>query len=796
MDFELKLKALQRLVESDTELAKDSIFEEFHKAKINLENENDYHELERNLKIINLIGFRHSQDSLKLLEYFINVIEKRNLIYQKEYIEYYPDFKDTYNAYSLIKLAILALSSLMYLETENVFKNLISLTNHGNESVKQSAKNAIKKIVKYNIDVFYGTDDQPGIGAQPQLLVVTILTGFKKQQILQHFQVLLELIDCLVSPEMEGVSSTYKTITISRRKTPIYEDIIKIRELSLKFLKRMYRFAITQNEKIGVINALSNATRILAVSLDDTNELQMFIKDTKTVLKFYEKIVSSNDLMTIEKIEHNSYWIYYHAVDKKIEKAALKVSAAISMNHEYQIFKILIGFDGIHFDWHELKSDDNVFEKEEKYRKSKAEEFAKNISKDNFPEWTERILLYASIESNDLATFPIFHYYLEKLSLYHPELIIKLLQDESKKLENFIITILRSLSVSEKNNEACEIVVEWIKEGIYLTQCVRQYIDNNTINFDILDRLLEKSIEIKDFRAISSILIVVVSNYNEDSSTDLIDKYFVPSLKVLNENNYIDWIFDFWFRRKSKYLFKDISDEGLKLILINLLNLKKIDYHAEEILYQIAVRSPDNVFIYFCERIDRENEIVSPSKYEAIPFTFHKLSVPLSAIPGLAISKMYEKFILDEPLFQFRGARLLKNIFENFTEEFQAELLKVAKIKKDKGIRFVLTVIRCYEGKTFIYPVCKEIVKLIPSDSKIRVDIAIALDSTGVVSGEYGFANAYEEKKNLVSDWLNDEDDKIKEFASWYIENLNSMIENEKQRVKQEIELRKHNYGE
>lgn len=796
MDFELKLKALQRLVESNTQSAEDSISEEYRKVKNSLENESSYDELEKSLKILNLIAFRNSKNSTMLLAVFIDEIQTRDLRYQEEYIEYYPDFKNIYNANSLIELAILALSNLRYIETENVFKILLNLTNNDSDLVKKSAINATTKIVKYNIDVFYGTVDQPPIGAQPQLIVIAILSRFKKNQILQHFQVLLELLDYFISPEMEGVSSTYKSLTLSRTNTPSHEDIIKIRESSFKLLKRMFRFSKTDEEKIGVVNTLSNLTRTHGLYLDDASALKMFLKDTIAVLKFYAKIASSDNLIIIEKIEHNSYWIYYHAINERIEKEALKVSDVISENHEYQIFKILIGFDGIHFSWHELKSNESVYEKEDEYRKNKAEEFAKNINEDNSEEWTKRILFYASIESKDLATFPIFYYFLEKLSFYQPELMIKLLRDESKKIEYFITTILRSLSVGEKNHEACEIVLEWINEGLYLVQCVRQYIDNEIISYDILDKLLEKSTEHNDLNAISSILLVVVSNYNEDSSSDLIDKYFIPSIKILNEHNYSNWIFDFWFRRKSKYLFKDISDEGIELVLLNLLNLKKVDYHAEEILFQIAVCAPDKVFYYFCNRIDKDIDKSISNKYEAIPYQFNKLSDPLSTLPGLAVSISYEKYLADESLFQFRGARLLKNIFVKFTDEFKNELLKIAKTKKDKGIMFVSYILRNYEGKAFIYPLCKELVKLISSNSKIRVDIAIALESTGVVSGAYGFVNAYQEKKNLISDWLDDEDDNVKEFASWYIENLNSMIENENKRVNQEIELRKHNYGE
>jgi len=43
---------------------------------------------------------------------------------------------------------------------------------------------------------------------------------------------------------------------------------------------------------------------------------------------------------------------------------------------------------------------------------------------------------------------------------------------------------------------------------------------------------------------------------------------------------------------------------------------------------------------------------------------------------------------------------------------------------------------------------------------------------------------------------VEDPDEKVREFAKWYIANLEQMIDTDTKRVKEEIALRKHSYGE
>ncbi|KFZ44003.1 hypothetical protein KD27_09375 [Smithella sp. D17] len=146
-------------------------------------------------------------------------------------------------------------------------------------------------------------------------------------------------------------------------------------------------------------------------------------------------------------------------------------------------------------------------------------------------------------------------------------------------------------------------------------------------------------------------------------------------------------------------------------------------------------------------------------------------------------------------MFTFRGARLLKNIFPNFPIEFQNKLFEVVQSKEKNDLLFVMAILRNYDGNSIINNFIKEIVKILPDGSDLTVELILVLQSTGVVSGEYGFVNAFKQKLEDIQPWLQDESLNVKKFAQNYINSLEKRIEFEQKNADERVALRKHEYG-
>ena len=63
--------------------------------------------------------------------------------------------------------------------------------------------------------------------------------------------------------------------------------------------------------------------------------------------------------------------MYFHAFDNQIRDAAREVETKIANHAEYQIYKVLIGFERIFGDWEDLRKNDSSSDNIESFRNQK-----------------------------------------------------------------------------------------------------------------------------------------------------------------------------------------------------------------------------------------------------------------------------------------------------------------------------------------------------------------------------------------------------------------------------------------
>jgi hypothetical protein len=277
---------------------------------------------------------------------------------------------------------------------------------------------------------------------------------------------------------------------------------------------------------------------------------------------------------------------------------------------------------------------------------------------------------------------------------------------------------------------------------------------------------------------------------------------FLRSLSRLTDFGDPSWVREVWYRKEAIEMVGAFSTDEHREVLKNLRLLPQIDYQAEDLLAAIAKRDPGLVVEYLCDRLYDSQEtvatvtVISGYDYEEIPYQFHTLQDCLSKDPQAVVLAILDRYSTDDSLFEFRGAKLLQAIFPQFSEDFQSALVRLVRDSSEKSLEFVAGVLRAYSGEAFIQPVAKELIKQLPRSSPLINEVEIALMNTGVVSGEYGIAEAYERKRSEVLDWLQDPDERVRTFATKYVNELNAMRESERRRVDEFIAVRKFQYGE
>src|SRR5712691_1379488 len=187
MDFDLRLKALTRLAQSETDAARIALQKELQKAANSLATESQYDRLEEDLAILEVIGHRFSSDAVNFLMTFIRTIESRQITYSEQGRSFASEIAKYQNASTLITRTLEILVQLRYLETKAVLHTLIEFSGHALENVRKKAIEGLRAISGYNLRVFYGDGKQGGIGALPQKEIVEELEALANDKLEQAF---------------------------------------------------------------------------------------------------------------------------------------------------------------------------------------------------------------------------------------------------------------------------------------------------------------------------------------------------------------------------------------------------------------------------------------------------------------------------------------------------------------------------------------------------------------------------------------------------------------------------------
>lgn len=810
MDSSTRIKVLGRLAQSRTPAAEEAVGRACAEAFTVLLKRSDFDALDFALEVLATVGFRRSEGTVATLGEFLRSVGNRELQYSEESGGWGRALNKYRCSYTLMSKAIKVLSGLRYLETPAVTDVLLWAAAHSEESVRKDADAALRSLAQYNLSVFYGTEDESrrGIGAAPQVAVLDTIESKGDKFLIEHLSGVLTLLEGLLSTSMESTNWSSSVVTLSRAVTPAAGEVPAVRHRSVGLLKRIYDLAETKRQRLSVIRTLNAAARAENRAAVDQDYENMIVANAQEVLALFAQIAEHEpDLQIVQKIEHDSHWIHYHSPSDAVRSAALAVKAIIDANSEYTIYKTLIGFEGVFGEWSGSPRDGSHTVAAQERRVQEAKVLAERIPEEGFDVWKRRILTFAQTESNDMATFPVFYEFLAEVAGLYPWFALDLLADESDMLSAVLIPLLRGVWDSERQSELLPLMTRWIDDASSdakspLYACAKLFLSTKSVKLDVLERILAKAAELKDAHVIRQVASVGIARSIDSGQRDQLKNLFLQALSALTELGDASWVSDIWYRKEVKEAVAELSPAQRQLVLKNLRFLPEIDYQAEDVIAVIAEREPGEVVDFLCARVYESDEWAGAEaemggdRYEEFPYHFHSLHEPLAANAAMVVQKVLDWYRKDPSLFLYRGAKLLQLVFPEFPEAFQAALLQLLRTEGETELGFVSSVLRAYDGQSFIHPVAKQLIKVLPPDSELLNEVSIALQSTGVVSGEYGMSEAYEKKRLEVLDWLEDPHERIRAFAAKYIADLESLRDFEHRRADESIALRKFEYGE
>jgi len=149
----------------------------------------------------------------------------------------------------------------------------------------------------------------------------------------------------------------------------------------------------------------------------------------------------------------------------------------------------------------------------------------------------------------------------------------------------------------------------------------------------------------------------------------------------------------------------------------------------------------------------------------------------------------------DDSLFSLRGGRLAYSVYQKITPELVASFQRFIDAGNVDDLAFVVEVLERFEGAEEAQPIYKSIVAKLPIDDPLLKAVSVGLNGTGVVTGEFGMADALKARRAAIAPWREDPDEKIRRFADMQVKQLERMIAAEHKRAQEDLGRRKREWG-
>ena len=698
----------------------------------------------------------------------------------------------------IVSLAVDILRYIRYIDVEATFDSLCDLYLETESDVeRETLLQLAEDLSKYELRVWneVGPLVQSTLVDKFKMLDIDLLGPLKP--------ILLRCLAEILKPEVRGISFTYEVANIQTGAIQMSKVLAHVRTDAISLLKQLYRTAKTDTERWSVIETLSEAMRSPRVA-DSSSELyKIILENSIEIVEFYTEMADCQSYEITRTREHQLLWLYRHncysetddtdvsGIAEVRENLAASIKAfrdRVNRDCDYVVHKTLIGYDSVFLpDW---ESEEFDHEQQRLHREQKIRELVEEVSQGNSEAWLTVLKRCAGTESNDSANFSYFYDYLEQLGERKPEIALQFLDNLDERLGEFLSSMLLGLSKSRYKADMQGRISKWISEKAYLQHIALYLCHSGEFDAQLLERILNAGIESGNCSAVLNALRKAIKQYTSGAD-DIIRMFFIPAVEYLSEKKDQRWVIATW----PTPLLLDLNSDQADSVLQALIPFANVDYHSEMILTPIAQNFPAKVIRFFGKRLELEDNKAACDGYQAIPFKLHELHQPLAENPDNVVSVTREWFHKGNTLLSYRAGRMVTIIFPTLSEGIQNSLISLISSAEKRDIEFVIEVLRSYGGKVFPHDVCEKLIEELPSNDPLLEEVETALNSTGVLRGEFGLVEAYKDKRTAIEPWTSHSNEKVQAFARTYIHNLDQCIAAEQRHTEELIELQKRKYG-
>lgn len=639
------------------------------------------------------------------------------------------------------------------------------------------------------------------IGYRAQNDIIAFLE--KKKNDKRYLDFMVQLVEHMATAEGEhhGMKDE-NTITFGFAPLPVNDDLKKIRAWMIDELSRLLNEKeVSVTHKLKTIDLLQSLTHgpHRGEASEALNDL--IDENALTVLAIYKKLlVSSKGVLRAPlplaiDIEERLYYMK-RGRSETIKEAVSSLLSIVRKDKAYNIYIALVG-DRLEYRTTEGSFDEKRDRAQER-RNKLVQEFPANAT---LLCVIDHVATYsADIEDWKLNTF---NYFLEQLAESKPKPAYELVDESFKakkpltKFVGYFLTGFRKAKAAQQYDETLHLiisnkVVEALPNVAYSLKDSEWTEDDIKIAKELMDgsghfKFIKKKEWPNYLYALTTSLVCSVETEPPKITNlliELINKYEKYS------NVYFGAI-DMATHRDKVEVGK--FDDKLKAALLNnLVAFDRLEHDHQDLLYEITDKDATKVIDFFTARIHRYTQKNTRTrddfKYDAVPYHLNdNLRDLLKNDPNYAATfkKILDSFTGKWSYYNSEMGQLLKRT-GNYKQPMLEYIQAANKTDLRKALDFFATNIDGIDLEIAFAIVAKT------DDKKVWTSVRTGLYNTGVVSGEYGLANAHQARHDAIKKKFASSDNKrVKQFAKETMAWLKKLVEQEKRRTDEELRLRK-----
>jgi ppGpp synthetase/RelA/SpoT-type nucleotidyltranferase len=688
------------------------------------------------------------------------------------------------------------LTTYRYVDVEGTFLALCRLWDGASEEEQRSILAAVERLAEHNIEAWR----QVGCGVQAELL--RIVCGLPATQLQAWRPIIVSVCQHALEPTVRGVTSSYDAATFHARPVVIDDALKRVRGEALGVIETLFKGAGTDDERRAAFSAMMTATTHPSAGKYGEDAISLANGNSSRVVRFVTAHSAGLSFELLQHVEHALLLLYRQSPawfegcreDIKVEGEALKNEIrlfrdAINADRAFVTHKTLVGFEAVFP--HDWETDGLDVAAENDYRLQQVNKLVGEINPATAAEWLAIIKRCAATESNDGATFLTFVEFLKRLARAQPAIVLGYLKSVPTELERFLNNLLAGLDGGTSAADAQALMRSWVEAGTYLPRLGRHLRLAPVIDENLVRLLATKAIATANREAVIETLVVVVA-HKELAAKGLVDDVFIPAVRFLTQHKDVRWLYEAWYQPTAPAFFAALQSDQVSVVLDNIVELWKIDAQTERVIAALAKADYDGIWHFFGRRFERKGDKVPVNAtYEAVPHQFFQAQPALGQSADRAVDIVRGWYKTGDPLFQFRGGRLVAIAFPACPPALSDKLIAVIAAEGEAILDFVADILVHYHGGVATHSVCQAMVDCLAEDDERLQLVRGLLQGTGVVSGEFGMVKAYQQKVAEIEPWQNDPRSKVRAFALAYTKSMQQSIAAEHGRSEQNVAMRK-----